>query len=148
MSNIAVNWMTDNSRLFNSRLFACRDSIGNLVMAGSPPNGWINDRSFQATRATDLLLMSLATCAAHEVVDILERQRQKLTELRVDVDAHQQPEPPHAFKDIHMQFHLAGEQLDPGKVSRALELSVDKYCPVAATLRGVVSITYGFEIDG
>ena len=143
MSNIAVDWMADNGHLF-----ACRDSAGNLVMSGSLPNDQNAGQSFQVTKPTDLLLMGLATCAAYEVVAILERQRQQLTGLRVDVEAHQQPEPPHAFMDIHMQFHLSGDQLDPGKAGRALELSVNKYCPVAATLRGAVSITYSFEIEG
>jgi putative redox protein len=91
--------------------------------------------------------MGLATCAAHEIVSILERQRQRLRGLRIDVDGQQQPHPPHAFTGIHMQFILSGERLDADKVNRALDLSVNKYCSVAATLRGVAAITYGFEIE-
>lgn len=143
MSNIAVKWMEEKSRLF-----ACRDSTGNLVMSGS----WSGDQSlgqeWRAPKPTDLLLMGLATCAAHEIVSILERQRQRLTGLRVDVKGEQQPEPPHAFTGIHMRFYLSGEQLVAAKVDRALDLSINKYCSVAATLRGVASITYGFEIEG
>lgn len=143
MSNIAVKWMEENSRLF-----ACRDSTGNLVMSGSWSGGQSLGQEWRAAKPTDLLLMGLATCAAHEIVSILERQRQRLTGLRVDVDGQQQPEPPHAFTGIHMQFYLSGERLVRAKVDRALDLSINKYCSVAATLRGVAAITYGFEIEG
>jgi len=143
LSNIAVKWMEENSRLF-----VCRDSAGNQMMAGSQSNGQVAGQTFQVTKPTDLLLMGLATCAAHEIVAILERQRQQLTHLRVDVDARQQLEPPHAFTGIHLQFYLSGEHLDSSRVSRALDLSVNKYCPVAATLRGVAAITFSFEIEG
>ena len=142
MSNIAVKWMEENSRLF-----ACRDSSGNLVMSGSWTDGDAIEREWRAAKPTDLLLMGLAACAAHEIVSILERQRQRLTGLRVDVNGQQQSHPPHAFTGIHMQFILSGERLDADKVNRALDLSVNKYCSVAATLRGVAAITYGFEIE-
>ena len=62
MSNIAVKWMEENSRLF-----ICRDSAGNQMMAGSQPNGQVAGQAFQVTKPTDLLLMGLAACAAHEL---------------------------------------------------------------------------------
>ncbi len=141
MSNIAVKWLEEGSRLF-----ACRDSYGNMILSGSWPRdepGW---QEWKAAKPSDLLLMSLASCAAHDVVAILERQRQHLTGLRIDVDGQQLPEPPWAFTDIHLNFTLEGEGLDPAKVQRAVELSVDKYCSVAATLRGVATITYSQTI--
>ena len=143
MSNIAVKWMEENSRLF-----ICRDSAGNQMMAGSQSNGQVAGQALQVTKPTDLLLMGLAACTAHEIVAILERQRQRLTGLRVEVDAHQQLEPPHAFTGIHLQFYLSGEHLDSSRVSRALALSVHKYFPVAATLLGVAPIPFRFEIEG
>lgn len=141
MSNIAVKWLEEGSRLF-----ACRDSYGNMILSGSWPRdepGW---QEWKAAKPSDLLLMSLASCAAHDVVAILERQLQHLTGLRIDVDGQQLPEPPWAFTDIHLNFTLEGEGLDPAKVQRAVELSVDKYCSVAATLRGVATITYSQTI--
>jgi putative redox protein len=82
------------------------------------------------------------------VVNILERGRQNLTDLYVDVDGTQAPEPPSAFTRIHLHFVLEGEELDAEKAARAVHLSVDKYCPVAATLRGVCEITHSHEIKG
>lgn len=144
MGNIALKWMGERSRLF-----ICRDADGNVVSSGDWQSG-DGDRdkwqAFKATKPVDLLLMSLASCSAYEVVNILERQRQDLTDLYVNVVSKQQPEPPYAFTEIHLQFQLEGDALDEAKVQRAIELSVDKYCTVAATLRGNVAITHAFEI--
>ena len=141
MSNIAVKWLEEGSRLF-----ACRDSHGNMILAGSWPReepGW---QEWKAAKPSDLLLMSLASCAAHDVVAILERQRQHLTELRIDVDGQQLPDPPYAFTDIHLHFTVEGDDLEADRVARAVSLSVEKYCSVAATLRGVATITYSQAI--
>ena len=141
MSNIAVKWLEEGSRLF-----ACRDSYGNMVLSGSWPReepGW---QEWKAAKPSDLLLMSLASCAAYDVVAILERQRQGLKGMHIQVDGRQLPEPPYAFTDIHLHFTLDGEHLDADKVARAIRLSVDKYCSVAATLRGVAAITHSHTI--
>jgi putative redox protein len=142
LSTIAVKWLEERGRLF-----ACQDSSGNQVMAGSWPDGDSRRQEWQAAKPVDLLLMSLAACAAHDVVSILERQRQILTGLHIDVEGRQQPDPPHAFTDIHLHFRLRGASLNPVKVERALSLSVDKYCSVAATIRAVATITHGYEIE-
>jgi putative redox protein len=130
-----------------SRLFACRDSFGNMVIAGSWPSEEPDWQEWRAAKPSDMLLMALASCTSHDVVSILERQRQTLTGLTVEVEGHQQADPPFAFTDIHMHFRLAGEQLDAAKVSRALDLSIYKYCSVAATIRAVATITHSFEIE-
>ena len=122
MSNIAVKWLEEGSRLF-----ACRDSFGNMVLSGSWPReepGW---QEWKAAKPSDLLLMSLASCAAYDVVAILERQRQRLTGLRIEVNGQQLPDPPYAFTDIHLHFILEGDGLDADKVERAIALSIDKY---------------------
>jgi putative redox protein len=78
---------------------------------------------------------------------ILERQRQRLTRLSLEVNGDQLPDPPYAFTDIHIHYRLAGEELDQKKVERAITLSLEQYCSVAATLRGVSKVTYSFEIE-
>jgi putative redox protein len=144
MSNVALNWMGERSRFF-----VCRDSAGNVVSSGYWDHSAGDDGDWQAHRAprpTDLLLMSLASCAAYDVVNILARGRQTLKELQVDVDGQQAPTPPQAFTAIHLHFILGGTRLNPAKAARAVHLSVDKYCPVAATLRGVCRISHSHEI--
>lgn len=63
-------------------------------MSGSWSDGDNGEQTWSAAKATDLLLMGLASCAAHDVVSIMERQRQQLTSLRVEVDGLQQASPP------------------------------------------------------
>lgn len=143
MSNVALKWMGGNSRLF-----VTRDSYGNVVASGSWPEDEDPDwQEFKAAKPSDLLLMSLCSCAAHDVVSILQRQRQHLTGLYVNVDSTQNPAPPYEFTDIHLHFMLDGSELESAKVERAIALSVDKYCSVAATIRGVAKLTHSFEIQ-
>lgn len=141
MSNVALKWMGGNSRLF-----VTRDSFGNVVPAGSWPEdspGW---REFKAAKPSDLLLMSLSACSAHDVVSILQRQRQQLDALYIEVEGKQEAEAPWAFTDIHLHVLVEGRQLDPSKVARAVDLAINKYCSVAATVRGVANLTHSFEI--
>lgn len=127
-------------------MFVGRDSFGHVLLSGSWPSDDPNWQEWKAIKPSDLLLLSLASCSAHDVVMILRRQRQKLTELFIDVDGDQMSDPPYAFTDIHLHYTVEGEDLDPKKVKRAIELSEEKYCSVAATLRGVATITHTLEI--
>lgn len=142
MSNIAIRW---NGK--DSKMFIGRDSFGHIVVSGSWPND--EDETWQewkGVKPSDLLLLSLASCAGHDLVMILGRQRQAMTDLYIDVEGTQLPTPPYTFTHIHLNYILEGEDLDPGKVERAIQLSEDKYCSVAATIRGVAELTHSFEI--
>lgn len=142
MSNVALKWMGGNSRLF-----VTRDSFGNVVPTGSWPEesdpSWLE---FKAAKPSDMLMMSLSSCSAYDVVSILQRQRQPLQGLYISVDGTQAAEPPYQFTDIHLHFTVEGIGLDPAKVARAIDLSVNKYCSVAATIRGVANLTTSFEV--
>ena len=142
MSNIAVKWTGKDSQLFIGR-----DSFGHVIMSGSWPkdddDAW---QEWKATKPSDLLLLSLASCSAYDVVMILGRQRQNLVDLYVRVQGQQAPEPPYQFTDIHLHYTVEGLGLDEKKVARAIELSETKYCSVAATVRGVAKLTHSFEI--
>ncbi len=142
MSKIALRWAGDDSHLFVGR-----DSRGSVVVAGTWPRqedeSWID---WRGAKASDLLVISLAACSAYDVVEILRKQRQNLVSLNVAADAEQQPDPPWAFTHIHLHYVAAGRGLEPAKLERAIALSQDKYCSVAATIRGVAKITFSFEV--
>ncbi|MCB9418461.1 MAG: OsmC family protein [Ardenticatenaceae bacterium] len=135
--SVALKWTGEGSKLFIGR-----DTFGHVIMSGS----WSDDDSewqeWRAVKPSDLLLLSLASCSAHDVVLILERQRQKLHDLYIEVEAKNAPEPPYQFTDIHLHYIVAGEDLDLTKVERAVALSEEKYCSVAATVRGVAKLTH------
>lgn len=96
--------------------------------------------------ASDLLPMSLIGCASHDVVSILEKQRQQLRGLKVTADATQDDDPPWRFRKIHIHYQVTGTRIDSEKVRRAILLSEENYCSVYATLRAVLEITHDIEV--
>lgn len=143
MGNIAVQWTGGDSQMFIGR-----DSFGHVSIAGSWPkddhDAWTE---WKALKPSDMLVMSLASCSAYDVVMILKRQRQKITGLYISAEAEQAPDPPYQFTHIHLHYTVKGENLDPKKVERAIDLSENKYCSVAATIKGVTKITHDFKIE-
>ena len=128
-------------------MFIGRDSFGHVVMSGSWPKD--DDDSWQewkGIKPSDMLMLSLASCSAYDVVMILGRQRQNLTNLYVSVEGQQASDPPYQFTDIHLHYTVEGVDLDSQKVERAIVLSEEKYCSVAATVRGVAKLTHSHEI--
>jgi putative redox protein len=95
---------------------------------------------------SDLLLVSLGGCAAYDVVSILQKKRQRLTGLEIAVTGEQDEEPPWTFRKIHVQYSVRGRGLREKAVRDAIRLSEEKYCSVAATLRGTVEITHDYAI--
>jgi putative redox protein len=141
MSNVAVKWAGDGSQMFIGR-----DSFGHVVLAGSWPADDPEWQEWKALKPSDLLLLSLASCSAYDVVMIMNRQRQKLTNLYVDVDAQQASEAPYRFTDVHLHYVVEGTGIDERKVARAIQLSEEQYCSVAATIRGVTKLTHSYDI--
>ena len=139
--SIAVKWTGAGSKLFIGR-----DTFGHVVMTGSWPSDDPEWQEWKALKPSDLLLLGLASCSAHDVVMILERQRQDLTDLYIQVESKNAPEPPYQFTDIHLHYVVEGNHLDTDKVARAIQLSEEKYCSVAATVRGVANLTHSFEL--
>jgi putative redox protein len=142
MGQVALHWAGHDSTMFITR-----DSFGHMVVAGSwPKDGEEDWVEWKGVKPSDLLVMALCSCSGYDVVTILRRQRQELTDLRITADAHQASEPPYQFTDIHLHYVVTGRDLDPTKVERAIKLSEEKYCSVAATIRGVAKITNSFEV--
>ncbi|MVM37823.1 OsmC family peroxiredoxin [Spirosoma sp. HMF3257] len=98
-------------------------------------------------RPMEMMLMGLAGCSAIDVILILKKQKQVLDDFRLKVDGLREKDAiPAPFKKIHITYLLKG-QLDPEKVKRAIDLSMDKYCSATAQLRPSTEITYSFEIS-
>jgi len=95
---------------------------------------------------SQLLLVALGGCTGYDVVDILEKKRQRLTGLEMVVTGEQEPDPPRAYRKIHVQYVVRGRGLREKAVRDAIEISEQKYCSVAATLRGAAEVTYDYTI--
>ncbi|MBK7093192.1 MAG: OsmC family protein [bacterium] len=90
---------------------------------------------------TDHLLAAVGACSGIDVVGILDKMRQELTSLRIDVIGEQVEENPKYFRSIKITYLLTGTNLDRAKVEQAVTLSQDKYCSVRATLSDKCVIT-------
>lgn len=99
-----------------------------------------------ATSPVELLLLAAGTCTASDVVLILEKQRVRLRTLDIAVEGTRREEQPRRFTAIHFRFRVAGEGADETKVRRAIDLSIEKYCSVVASLAPDIPVTYDVAI--
>ena len=98
-------------------------------------------------RPMEMLLMGLASCSAIDIILILQKQKQVIEDFRMTVDGLRPAGViPAPFQKIHVMYTLRG-QLDEGRVKRAIDLSMDKYCSATAQFRPTTEITYSFELN-
>ncbi|MFW6089958.1 MAG: OsmC family protein [Gemmatimonadota bacterium] len=97
------------------------------------------------TSPVNLLLESVGACAAADVVDILEKGRQELRAMTVDVRADRQEDAPRYVKRLYMTFRIDGD-VDPSKARRAVDLSLEKYCSVFHSLRMDLNVETEIEL--
>ena len=120
------------ARVQNDYGFEATDAYGHTVrMDTSPESG---GHTF-GVRPMQMLLMGLAGCSAIDVISILKKQRQDVKDYKMVVKGEREAgKEPSLWQDIEVEFHIYGE-VDEDKAKRAAELSIDKYCSVAATLK-------------
>ena len=93
-----------------------------------------------------LLLSGLAACSGIGVVDILEKMRVPFGEFFIETEAEQTDGTPKVFKEIYLTFHVQTDEENLPKVKKAVDLSLEKYCGVAAMLRKHSAIEYQIKI--
>lgn len=113
-----------------------------LVLDGAPEHGGRNI----GVRPMEMILMGLGGCTAFDIVTILHKARQGISDCRVELEAERAAAPPKVFTRIHLKFTVIGTGLRESSVRRAIELSTQKYCSATAMLRDTVDITHEFEI--
>ncbi len=124
--------------------------IGEQKFVATSPSGHAmtvdSDReSNKAPGPMELVLLALGACTATDVVIILEKKRQKFESLEVICSGERAAEPPTVWIKLEMLYRLRG-QLDDAAVKRAIQLSEDKYCSVAAMLRKTATLSWRYEI--
>jgi putative redox protein len=132
MSSASVKWI-------GGKQFVGVDSTRHSVVLSTPDEG-------VGMKPSELLLVALASCTAVDVVEILAKKRAGLESLEISAEAEQEKDPPWTFRKIHLTYRLKGSTLNEKDVAQAIDLSEQKYCSVAATLRGEAEITYSYEI--
>ena len=123
--------------------FDASDSYGHTVTVDAPAE---EGDAFQGMMPGQMLLTSLAACSGLDVVNILQRQRQRVTGVAISVEGAQLPDAPWTWVEIELAYTISGNDLDRAAVERAIHLSETKYCSVGATLAGRAKIRSTFEI--
>ncbi len=94
----------------------------------------------------DLVLMALGGCMGLDVISILRKKRQEVTNYDIKITAQQADEHPRVYTSIELEHIVAGRNIDENAIVRAIELSETKYCPVSAMLHGTVQIHNRYSI--
>ncbi len=132
MGTTIVRWVT-------GKQFVGTDSTKHSVVLSTADEG-------VGMKPSELLLVALSACSSVDVVEILAKKRTPVCSLEVTATGEQDADPPWTFRKIHLTYRVSGEGLSEKAVAQAIKLSEEKYCSVAATVRGVAEITTDFEI--
>ncbi|MCX7191429.1 MAG: OsmC family protein [Candidatus Methylopumilus sp.] len=97
-------------------------------------------------RPMEMLLIGMGGCTSFDVVTILKKSRQAISDCYADIEATRAEIVPKVFTKIHIHFVLKGKDLDKDQVERAIKLSAEKYCSASIMLSKSVEITHDFEI--
>ena len=97
-------------------------------------------------RPMELVLIGMGGCTAFDVIHILKKSRQDVTDCVAEIDATRADTEPKVFTKIHVHFRVTGRKLDPRRVQQAIELSATKYCSASIMLGKTAEITHDFEI--
>ena len=114
-----------------------------VPLGADPSVGGDND----GFRPMELMALSLAGCRARDVISILLKKRQQVTKFEVIVRSDRASEHPRVFTRMNIDYFIEGKDIDSTAVERAIELSVEKYCPAQAMLREAVELIHTHHIE-
>jgi len=134
---VRINWQ-------GHRSFSAKTGSGhNISMDGPPEHGGRN----LAARPMEMILVGLGGCSAFDVMEILEKSRQSVSDCQIEIEAVRADAVPAVFTKIHLHFIISGNGLKEKLVQRAVDLSMEKYCSVVVMLRDKVDISYDYVIE-
>lgn len=113
-----------------------------VLMDGTPEAGGRN----LGPRPMEMVLMGTGGCSAFDVVLILKKSRQEISDCVVEIESERAAEDPKVFTRIHFHFIVTGKNLNPAQVERAIKLSAEKYCSASIMLGKTAQMTHDFEI--
>ncbi len=123
--------------------FAGQSESGHTVVMDGPPDAGGQNLG---VRPMEMLLLGMGGCTAFDVIHILKKSRQPVTDCVAEIDAERAETDPKVFTRIHVHFIISGKGLDPKRVDQAVRLSAEKYCSASIMLGKVAEVTHDFEI--
>lgn len=136
--------MKAHIRWLDNAMFLGESGSGHtVVMDGPEANGGRNI----GIRPMEMMLLGVGGCSSFDVVSILKKSRQPVSDCQAEVTAERADAVPAVFTRIHIHFRVSGEGLSEKHVERAVSLSAEKYCSATIMLRDAgVEVTHDFEI--
>ena len=131
-----VKWVQDAT-------FIGESGSGHAVVMDGPPDHGGRELG---VRPMEMLLLGLGGCTAFDVMHILTKARQPVTDCVVEIEAARSDEEPKVFTEIHVHFVVTGKELSEKRVARAVQLSAEKYCSASIMLGKSADITHDFEL--
>jgi putative redox protein len=133
-------------RLDDAFQFEAKNETGNSVIFDVGPE---SGGKGNGIRPMQSLLMALGGCSAIDIIIILKKQKQEITDFRIEIDGEREKgKEPALWQDVHVIYHIDGN-VDPEKAKRAVQLSMEKYCSVSKTLEVAgAKITSEIVING
>ncbi len=130
-------------RLVGGMQFSGKADSGHEVVMDAPASVGGNDKG---SRPIELLPISFGGCSGMDVISILRKKKQDVTDLEINVQGEQAGNHPHKYTSIHIEYLIKGRDISEEAVKRSIELSLDKYCSVGATLGAAAEITHSYSI--
>ncbi len=134
---VNVKWTGDGAA------FDGETESGHTVRMDSSPAFGGKD---SGARPMEMVLLGMGGCSSIDVVSILKKSRQAISDCVVEISAERVETTPKVFSHIHMHFKVTGQSIEPSRVERAIQLSVEKYCSAVAMLAKTAEITHDYEI--
>ena len=130
-------------KLVDGMTFVAESGSGHAVVMDAAPD--VGGRDL-GPRPMEMVLMGAGGCSAIDVVHILKKSRQQLTDCVVELEAERAAEDPKVFTRIHLHYIVTGRGLNPAQVERAIKLSKEKYCSATIMLAKTAEVTSDYEI--
>jgi len=123
--------------------FMGESGSGHTVVMDGPPESGGRDLGI---RPMEMILIGMGGCTAFDVVYILKKARQPVTDCVVEVTAERAAKVPKVFTSIHVHFIVSGRDLEEKQVARAVSLSAEKYCSASIMLGKIAAVSHDYEL--
>ncbi len=133
---IKVNWAGEAA-------FIGESGSGHKVVMDGPPEGGGRDLG---PRPMEMLLLGTGACSSYDVISILKKSRQNVTDCEVVISSERAESEPRVFTRIHIYFRISGTDLKEKQVERAVSLSAEKYCSASIMLGATAEVSHDYEI--
>jgi putative redox protein len=135
--------MKSRMKLVEDMQFVGTADSGHAVIMDAPPSVGGNNTG---SKPSELLLMAFGGCSGMDVISILRKKKQDVTNFEINVNGETPDKHPRYFSDIHIEYVVTGRNISEEAVQRAIELSLGKYCMVGITIGKAAKITHSYKI--